>query len=107
MPTIVGIPREIKEDEDRVAIAPSGVHFLHQRGHRALIETGVGTGSGIPDAEYEAAGATLAADGGISALSQFGEGADEGVTIHRAKVGNRGVAEAFDLKVSPVSEVLV
>jgi len=62
MPTTVGIPRELKEDEDRVAIAPSGVHVLRQRGHRVLIEKSAGAGSGITDAEYEAAGATLAAD---------------------------------------------
>ncbi len=59
MPTIVGVPREIKQDEDRVAIAPSGVHALEERGHTILVEKGAGVGSGIPDSEYIAAGATL------------------------------------------------
>jgi alanine dehydrogenase len=56
----VGIPREIKQDEDRVAIAPSGVHHLADRGHRVLIEKSAGRGSGIPDAEFRHAGATIA-----------------------------------------------
>ncbi len=59
MPTTVGVPREIKQDEDRVAIAPSGVHALEERGHKILVEKGAGLGSGIPDSEYVAAGATL------------------------------------------------
>ena len=59
MPTIVGVPREIKQDEDRVAIAPSGTHALVERGHKVLIERGAGRGSGIQDEEYVAAGATL------------------------------------------------
>ena len=60
MRTTVGVPREIKQDEDRVAIAPSGVHAAFERGHRILVEKGAGEGSGIRDEEYVAAGATLA-----------------------------------------------
>jgi alanine dehydrogenase len=51
MASVVGVPREIKQDEDRVAIAPSGVHALVDRGHEVLIEKGAGVGSGISDAE--------------------------------------------------------
>jgi len=54
---IVGIPREIKEGEHRVALTPDGVRELHAHGHRVLIETGAGEGSSIDDAEYVAAGA--------------------------------------------------
>jgi alanine dehydrogenase len=53
----VGVPKEIKQDEDRVAIAPSGVHALTQGGHKVLIQKGAGKGSGIADAEYRQAGA--------------------------------------------------
>ena len=47
---IVGVPREIKSDEYRVAMLPVGVEELTQAGHRVLIEAGAGLGSGIADA---------------------------------------------------------
>ncbi|MDR1237277.1 MAG: alanine dehydrogenase [Propionibacteriaceae bacterium] len=55
----VGIPKEIKSQENRVAITPSGVHHLAQRGHNVLVEAGAGVGSGITDEDYADAGATL------------------------------------------------
>jgi alanine dehydrogenase len=55
----IGIPREIKADEKRVAITPSGVTALRAQGHRVLIERGAGLGSGITDAEFRRAGATI------------------------------------------------
>jgi alanine dehydrogenase len=58
---IVGVPREIKRDEYRVAMLPSGVEDLTQAGHEVLIEAGAGLGSGIADQEYAAAGATMVA----------------------------------------------
>jgi len=60
---IIGVPREIKRDEYRVAMLPVGVEELTRAGHQVLIETGAGLGSGIPDAEYEAEGATIVPDG--------------------------------------------
>ncbi|HZN58194.1 MAG TPA: alanine dehydrogenase [Planctomycetota bacterium] len=59
MPSIVGVPKEIKQDEDRVAIAPSGVHTLVEGGHTVLIEKGAGAGSGITDGEFRHAGAEI------------------------------------------------
>lgn len=56
---LVGVPREIKSDEYRVAMLPSGVEELVTGGHAVLVERGAGHGSGIPAAEYEAAGATI------------------------------------------------
>ncbi len=53
----IGIPREIKSDEYRVAIVPAGVDAMVKAGHQVLIEKGAGDGSGIPDTAYEAAGA--------------------------------------------------
>jgi alanine dehydrogenase len=56
----VAIPKEIKNNEFRVAITPAGVHDLVANGHEVVVETGAGLGSSIPDAEYSAAGATIA-----------------------------------------------
>ncbi|MBW8793878.1 MAG: alanine dehydrogenase [Streptomyces sp.] len=55
----VGIPREVKNNEFRVAITPAGVHELVRHGHQVVIERGAGLGSSIPDDEYVAAGATI------------------------------------------------
>ena len=56
---IIGIPKEIKQQENRVALLPSAAYQLAQRGHRLLVETGAGVGSGYSDEEYVAAGAEL------------------------------------------------
>ena len=58
---IIGVPREIKQDEYRVAILPVGVEELTHRGHRVLIEAGAGLGSGLADHQYLDAGAELVA----------------------------------------------
>ena len=55
----VGVPKEVKNHEYRVALTPVGVHELVQHGHEVVIEAGAGGGSQIPDEEYAAAGATL------------------------------------------------
>ncbi|MDI6760982.1 MAG: alanine dehydrogenase [Candidatus Brocadiaceae bacterium] len=56
---IVGIPKEIKIDEYRVALVPVGAEELVKHGHRVLVEEGAGSGSGIADEEYVKAGAEL------------------------------------------------
>src|SRR5580693_2175166 len=56
---IVGVPKEIKADEYRVAMLPVGVEELTQLGQTVLIESGAELGSRLTDAQYEAAGATL------------------------------------------------
>ncbi|MEZ6063137.1 MAG: alanine dehydrogenase [Planctomycetaceae bacterium] len=56
---IVGVPREIKPDEYRVAMLPSGVEDLTAGGHRVLIQRDAGIGSGIFNQQYEAAGAEI------------------------------------------------
>jgi alanine dehydrogenase len=56
---IVGVPKEIKAEENRVAITPAGVSALVSRGHRVLIERHAGAGSGLSDAHYRAAGARI------------------------------------------------
>jgi alanine dehydrogenase len=56
---IIGVPREIKEQEHRVALLPSGAYQLGAHGHQVLVERGAGAGAGYPDEEYQQAGATL------------------------------------------------
>ncbi len=56
---IVGVPKEIKADEYRVAMLPVGVEELTHLGQTVLVESGAGLGSGLTDAQYEAAGASL------------------------------------------------
>jgi alanine dehydrogenase len=58
---IIGVPKEIKTDEHRVALTPAGVRELTSAGHQVLIERGAGVGSSISDADYVATGATIIA----------------------------------------------
>ena len=60
---IIGVPKEIKEGEYRVAAAPIGVRELVRRGHNVLVEAGAGLGSGFYDDAYAKAGATIALGG--------------------------------------------
>jgi len=55
----IGIPREVKNNEYRVAATPSGVHELVRHGHQVYVETDAGTGSSISDEDYAAAGAQI------------------------------------------------
>lgn len=55
----VGVPKEIKNHEYRVAITPAGVHEFVTHGHEVVIEAGAGLGSSIPDSDFIAAGATM------------------------------------------------
>jgi len=56
---IVGIPKEIKEDENRVAITPAGTEVMRSHGHEVLIEKDAGKASGFENTEYEASGANV------------------------------------------------
>ena len=56
---IIGVPKEIKPDEYRVAVTPAGAETLVQAGHTLLVENGAGAGSGFTDDFYEKAGASL------------------------------------------------
>lgn len=59
---IIGVPKEIKDHEFRVALTPSGAGRLVEAGHRVLIEAGAGAGSGLEDERYRAAGVEVLAD---------------------------------------------
>jgi alanine dehydrogenase len=61
-PLVVGVPREVKTDEHRVAITPDGVAEMRHHGVRVLVEHDAGAGSGISDDDYSQAGADIVAD---------------------------------------------
>jgi len=67
---VIGVPKEIKEEENRVAITPTGVSAFVTHGHQVLVERGAGVGSGILDRSYEGSGAQLAS------AAEVWEGAD-------------------------------
>jgi len=56
---IIGVPKEIKDNEYRVAMTPGGALQLSKAGHEVWVETGAGEGSGFSDEEYEACGARI------------------------------------------------
>ena len=60
---IVGVPKEIKTREYRVGLVPAGAHSLGLAGHRVLVQTGAGEGSGFSDREYKVAGAEVVIGG--------------------------------------------
>jgi len=56
---VIGVPKEIKEQEQRIALVPSAAELLTKRGHTVLVEKSAGVGSGYPDEEYRKAGAEI------------------------------------------------
>lgn len=64
MARVIGVPKEIKDKEGRVAMQPDGIAELLHHGHEVLIQSGAGVGAGFTDAEYESAGASLAGSAG-------------------------------------------
>ena len=60
MPRVVGVPKEIKDQEGRVSMQPDGAAELVHHGHEVVVESGAGAGAGFTDEEYERAGARLA-----------------------------------------------
>jgi alanine dehydrogenase len=58
---IIGVPKEIKVQEFRVGLTPAGVQGLTAIGHQVYVQKSAGEGSGLSDAQYQAAGATLLA----------------------------------------------
>jgi alanine dehydrogenase len=59
---IIGVPKEVKQQEYRVGVLPSGAYQLTRRGHTVLVETNAGFGAGYPDADYTQAGAAVVPD---------------------------------------------
>ena len=122
---LVGVPKETKDNEFRVGIVPSTVRELTDKGHRVLVETGAGTGAGLPDGDYKAAGAEIVPDadrvyGSAELIVKVkeplptarkklrpGQGSREalkedphlryGLNVHAGRVTDRAVADALNL----------
>ena len=58
----IGVPKEIKTNENRVALVPAGAEALIAAGHQVLVEAGAGEGSGFPDQAYTEIGARIGRD---------------------------------------------
>ena len=58
---LIGVPKEIKTNENRIALVPAGAEALVAAGHTVFVEQGAGLGSGFPDEAYTAVGATILA----------------------------------------------
>ena len=56
---IIGLPKEIKNNESRVALTPAGVYELNRHGHRVLVQKDAGISSGYENSEYESVGAVI------------------------------------------------
>ena len=56
---IIGVPKEIKNNENRVALTPAGASELVKHGHKVYVQSDAGTGSGFPDVDYAVAGASI------------------------------------------------
>jgi alanine dehydrogenase len=61
---IIGVPKELKDQESRVSVTPAGVKALFEAGHKVLLETQAGSQSGFPDSEYQDVGAEIVGDAG-------------------------------------------
>lgn len=61
---MIGVPKEIKNNENRVALTPAGVHAFLQKGHQVLIQSGAGVGSGFSNKDYSSQGATIVESAG-------------------------------------------
>ena len=61
---IIGVPKEIKDNEARVSVIPAGAKMLTEAGHTVLVETNAGAQSSFPDDEYQDAGAEIVGDAG-------------------------------------------
>jgi alanine dehydrogenase len=69
---IIGVPKEIKSQEHRVAMLPAAAAQLAKRGHRVLVETGAGLGVGVPDEAYQQAGVEIIPDhAGVFAAAEM------------------------------------
>lgn len=87
---IVGVPKEVKEDEYRVAITPAGVRELTSAGHTVYVERGAGVGSSIPDEDFVATGAEiLAHPDDIWAAADLVLGVKEPIAVEYPRLGAR------------------
>ena len=93
---LTGVPKEIKDNEYRVGIVPSTVRELADRGHWVLIETGVGAEAGLPDSDYEAAGAAIVANAdAVYGNAELVVKVKEPLAVERKKLRRHQVLSAY------------
>ena len=83
--TTIGVPTEIKTDEYRVALTPSGVRELTDRGHDVLVQAGAGVGSAIADDAYAAQGARIVPDAAAVFARRRADREGEGAAAERGR----------------------
>jgi alanine dehydrogenase len=83
---IIGIPREVKKDEHRIAVPPGGVRELVRYGHQVLVQKKAGLGSGFSDREYQAAGAELVETAAETWIWLY---ARRAIAVHLSALGRR------------------
>ena len=84
---LIGIPKEIKDNEGRVGLTPSSVAELVRRGHGVIVEHGAGAGAGLPDEEYVTAGARLATAAAVWSDAEMIVKVKEPLAPERARLG--------------------
>ena len=97
----VGIPKEIKNNENRVGMTPAGVAELTKRGHEVSVQHTAGEGSGFSDDEYVAAVAL--ADKGWQQACKDDSALAKGLNIVEGRVVFKAVADVFGLPYEPLN----
>src|ERR1700691_2089806 len=93
---LVGVPKEIKDNEYRVGLVPSTVRELTDKGHRVHVETGAGSGAGLPDSDYKLAGAEIVADAdAVYGLAELIVKVKEPLAVERKKLRRGQVLFAY------------
>jgi alanine dehydrogenase len=93
---LVGVPKEIKDNEYRVGIVPSTVRELAEKGHQVVVETGAGVGAGLPDRDYQAAGAEIVSDSdGVYSRAELIVKVKEPLAAERKKLRHGQVLFAY------------
>ncbi|MGH7247835.1 MAG: alanine dehydrogenase, partial [Pseudomonadota bacterium] len=83
---LVGVPKEIKDNEYRVGIVPSTVRELTDKGHRVLVESGAGNGAGLPDGDYRSAGAEIVGNDSVFGRAELIVKVKEPLAAERKKL---------------------
>lgn len=92
---LVGVPKEIKDNEYRVGLVPSTVRELTDKGHDVLVESGAGAGAGLPDGDYEAAGAVIVANAEAVYKAELVVKVKEPLAIERKKLHRNQILFAY------------
>jgi alanine dehydrogenase len=102
---IVGVPKEVKDNEYRVALTPEGAGEFTHAGHRVLIQDEARLGSNIPQERYERVGAEIAPNA-RAVWEQADPALAKGLNTHAGSLTSEPVAEAHGLDFVPIGAAL-